>query len=66
MRYENIYSSFPCPASGHFSAASGRVAPIRGSVFLTSSAAVQQFETSLIVFALHDDLARTCKILNLN
>ena len=44
----------------------GRVAPIRGSVFLTSSAAVQQFETSLIVFALHDDLARTCKILNLN
>ena len=32
MRYENIYSSFPCPASGHFSAASGRVAPIRGSV----------------------------------
>ncbi len=25
MRYENIYSSFPCPASGHFSAASSRV-----------------------------------------
>ena len=32
MRYENIYSSFPCPVSGHFSAASRRVAPIRGSV----------------------------------
>ena len=32
MRYENIYSSFPCPASGHFSAASRRVAPISGSV----------------------------------
>nr|DAV50352.1 MAG TPA: hypothetical protein [Caudoviricetes sp.] len=25
MRYENIYSSFPCPVSGHFSAASSRV-----------------------------------------
>ena len=33
MRYENIYSSFPCPVSGHFSAASRRVAPIRGSVW---------------------------------
>ena len=28
MRYENIYSSFPCPASGHFSAASSRVGKI--------------------------------------
>ena len=34
MRYENIYSSFPCPASGHFSAASSRVAPISACVFL--------------------------------
>ena len=34
MRYANIYSSFPCPASGHFSAASGRVAPISACVFL--------------------------------
>ena len=33
MRYENIYSSFPCPASGHFSAASRRVAPISACVF---------------------------------
>ena len=33
MRYENIYSSFPCPASGHFSAASRRVAPISASVW---------------------------------
>ena len=36
MRYANIYSSFPCPASGHFSAASGRVAPIRASVLSLS------------------------------
>ena len=33
MRYENIYSSFPCPASGHFSAASRRVAPISACVW---------------------------------
>ena len=33
MRYANIYSSFPCPASGHFSAASRRVAPISVSVY---------------------------------
>gem|GEM_PF-6367650 len=33
MRYENIYSSFPCPVSGHFSAASRRVAPISACVF---------------------------------
>ena len=37
MRYENIYSSFPCPASGHFSAASRRVAPISGSVWCLRS-----------------------------
>lgn len=34
MRYANIYSSFPCPASGHFSAASGRVAPLVLAFFL--------------------------------
>ena len=33
MRYENIYNSFPCPASGHFSAASRRVAPISACVW---------------------------------
>ena len=31
MRYENIYSSFPCPASGHFSAASAHAAPLNNA-----------------------------------
>ncbi len=34
MRYENIYSSFPCPASGHFSAASSRVGIFSAASFL--------------------------------